>query len=316
MKAVVLVILSVAFQTANAAELDRRTADRIWLEHRPPTNNRTGFLPQRIRVVDCDVESIDDAVIVYHRDGVVQKASSAQVIWIEPSFDDSEIEAALKLYTSGMFKESIQPLLSAIEQGPPVWRAQWLSLHLWNATYASQRFAATLAVVSQIAARPLPDLILGGLPIHWINENLPVAAIDAAMSELSREGSPPAARLVAASWLIGGSSDPQAVATLNQLVTQNERPAIARLAAALLWKKSPPPELVRLSSDWQRRLENYPTTLYSGPAILLAQRLELAAQPGRALELYLSVSVTPPRPHLVNNFAEIRVAELMKIRSQ
>lgn len=288
--------------------------DTVWLEPATVQREQTPFSPRSLVRRQGTIDALDDQTLVFSstgEGGTVQIASS-RVIWAEPGFDDPETLQAVARFRSGQFKESISPLLEAITRGPSVWRAQWLSMHLWQAAYRSERYPAVLELVEQIDARPLPALLIGGLPIHWADGRLPPAAVEAANRALAKPSSSPATRLVAASWLLGQSADTSAVRVVETLAEQRERPLLAAIAETLSWRKATPPNLQEHRDRWKSRLSELPLTLYPGPAVLLAHRLEAVGDREQALELFLSVAITPPRPHEMSSFAITRAVSLLE----
>lgn len=305
-----------AAEPVNAAEpvAAAEPVDTIWLEPATVQRDQRPFLPRSLVRRHGTIESFDDQSLVFSpagEDGSLQVASS-RVIWAEPGFSDQETIAAVARFRAGQFKESISPLLEAITRRPSVWRAQWLSMHLWQAAYRAQRYPAVLELVEQIDARPSPALLIGGLPIHWADGRLPPAAVEAAHNALAKPSSSPAARLVAASWLLGQSADASAVVVIEAIAEQRERPLLAAIAETLLWRKATPPSLREQRDQWKSRLAELPLTLYPGPAALLAHRLEAIGDREQALELFLSVAVTPPRPHEMSSYANTQAVSLLE----
>jgi len=296
------------------------TGDEIWLEPSAKNDDTVRFSPQRIIYRRGVIESFDDKSIRFldtTDDGAEQskrnllKVPSPRVIWIEPRFEDQATVAAIASFRSGDPKDAIAPLLEAINRRPPVWLAQWLSMHLWQAAFQAQKYPATLALVNQIDSRPMPTVVAGGLPIHWTSEWLPPEALEAARKVLNAEESLEATKLVAASWIVGNQGDAQAVAVLDAISQQNTRPALAQLAKSLLWRKATPPSIRENRRQWQASLSMLPLTLVSGPSLLLADRLQASGDNETSLELLLSAGVTPPRPHYITRTAKQRAVELL-----
>lgn len=294
--------------------------DDVWIE--PASANEKGirFSPRNVIHRKVRVASFDDKTMTFldsnqtaaddSESGSLQVAS-ARVIWVEPGFDDADTIAAIQTFRGGNFKESIAPLLDAINRRPTVWRAQWLSMHLWQAAYQAQRYPASLELINQIDARPLPAMLVGGLPIHWTSERMPPEAIAAANQVVASEASLEATKLVAASWLLGQPGDSQAYAVLEAMARQNARPSLAQLASVLLWRKAPPPTFRENRQQWQATLRTLPMTMNPGPTLLLADRLQASGDKETSLELFLSVAVTPSRPHSIVNVAKVRAAEIL-----
>jgi hypothetical protein len=296
----------------------QKVYDQVWIEPQATTSNEQVFTPRSLIRKDGEVVSIDDKTIVFtpkNETEPVQIASS-RVVWIEPGFEDAASITAVETFRSGKTNPSISLLLDVVAAGPAVWRAQWLSMHLWQAAFQEQKYPAALELVNQIDARPLPPMILGGLPIQWSGERLPVAAIDAARNILATvnaaDKQPKAVRLVAASWLLNEPNENVAEETLRTFSLQKERPALAQLATVLLWRKALPPEVIANRDAWDERLTKMPLTLIPGPRFLAGERYEAAGQSDHALEMYLSLALTSPRPHAVTHLAKPRAAELLK----
>jgi hypothetical protein len=295
----------------------QKSEDQVWIEPVAVVGGEQVFTPRSLARMTGEVLSIDDKTLVFtpaNETESVQIASS-RVVWIEPKFEDEATVKAVVAFRSGDKNASISPLLNAVTAGPAVWRAQWLSMHLWQAAFHESKYPAALELVKQIDARPLPPMILGGLPIQWSSERLPVSALDAANNLLAavsteRNGSL-ATRLVAASWLLNESNNRMATETLRAITLQSERPALAQLATALLWKQTSPPDVIANQSDWNQRLAKMSLTLTPGPTFLAAERLEAAGRPEDALTKYLSVAIASPRPHATSASAKSRAISLL-----
>ncbi len=303
--------------TAVAAVAD--PTDRVWIE--PPSMKDAGeaFSPRAIIQRTGVVQNFDESGMGFVVDGetTTVQVAATRVIWVEPGFSAPETIAALKQFHAKEYTASISPLLESVSRDSRVWRAQWLSMHLWQAAFQAQRYPAALELVNQIDARPLPPMILGGLPIHWLGGRLPPAAITAAEKILANNDSLAATKLVAASWLLGQTkdgqtNDGQATAVLQSLSEQKERAALAQIAAILLWRKTPPPEVRVNSRRWRDQLSKMPLTLSLGPTAMVADRLEAAGAADESLELFLSVGMTPSRPDAVVNIAKSRSQMLLE----
>ncbi len=304
------IIAMLVFPAVQAAE----PLDTVWIEPLTAKSGGKPFSPRSIIRRQGTIQSFDEQTLVLIRSGetTAVQVASARVIWAEPGFEDAEIVAAIELFRASESKAAITPLLNAITRGPSVWRAQWLSMQLWQAAYQAERFPAVLELVNQIDARPIPAMTIGGLPVHWTSDRLPPAAVDAARKSLAQSNQLDATRLVAASWLLGHANDQAANAALESLATQSQRPLIAQLATVLLWKKAPPPTVLERHELWSDQVTKLPITLYPGPAVLLADRLEAAGSKELALELFLSIAISSPRPHQTQAVAKTRAAETLQ----
>jgi len=288
--------------------------DQVWLEPAPLQRGETAFTPRRLIRMTGAVKVLDDRLFEFESSGSSDavRMDASRVVWVEPDFTEPNAKAAMEAYRSGKYRESIPLFLEAVSARPPVWRAQWLSMHLWQAAYESGRYPATLELVKQIDARPLSPMILGGLPIHWLTTRMPDEAVNAARATIASSDSLDATNLSAASWLLGQADREQAVKLLLAISEQNERPALAQLATALLWQRATPPEVLSESGRWMARLETFPLTLTPGPMLLVGKRLEAAGSEDDALQWYLKVALTPARPLRVSEVSKQAAAELLR----
>lgn len=309
----VIVVCCVNF-VASRPTCAQESFDQVWLEPAPLQRGETAFTPRKLIRMTGAVKVLDDRLLEFEPSGSSDavRVDASRVVWAEPDLTDPNAKSAMEAYRSEKYRESIPLFLEAISARPPVWRAQWLSMHLWQAAYESGRYPATLELVKQIDARPLAPMILGGLPVHWLTTRMPDEAVSAARATLASSAALDATNLTAASWLLGQPDREQAVAILLAISEQNERPALAKLATALLWQRATPPEVLTESSRWKERLKTFPITLVPGPTLLIGQRLEAAGSQDDALECYLKVTLTPSRPHRVSEVAKQAAADLLR----
>ncbi len=288
-------LLSVLASLASAACAPCQ--DRIWLEPQRPTESQSRWYPRSIetrsgKIIRFDASQLQ---IVVDGDEVATLIAATRVLWVEPG-DRSPAElAALQLFADGQYAQSVRPLLDVLAQRPPVWRQQWLSMTAAYAAWRSSRGAIAIELVSQLDKRPLAPLTIGWLPIAWRGGAPQPEAIDAAQKRLTDPS--PAVRLVAASWLLSSQHRSPATAVLQQLAVNDERPLIAVLAEAVLWRVATPPQVVESIGDWQQKLDSLPMVLQVGPTITLIEKLRSAGRTEAATHLELSLKLTPPFPH-------------------
>ena len=79
---------------------------------------------------------------------------------------------------------------------------------------------------------------------------------------------------------------------LDKLQT-NQRPEIAQLAEAVLWRAATPPDVKRSASKWLARLDALPMVLQTGPTATLIDKLRGAGQADAANHLQWSLELTP-----------------------
>ncbi len=274
-----------------------RGEDRVWLEPIRPTASQSDWYARSIETRSGTILSLDSQQLrwVVAGDESESLVASHRVLWIEPGRSPDTERAALKLFAGGKFAESVRPLLDSVGERPPVWRQQWLSMLASYASWRGSRSAIALELVSQLDNRPLAPMAIAWLPIAWRSGAQSVDAIDAGRARLA--DSSPATRLVAASWLLSSADRAGATATLEQLAVNKERPLIARLAAALLWRVAAPPQVTESMGQWQQTIESLPMALQVGPTITLIEKLRAAGQVEAARRHQLSLKLTPPFPH-------------------
>jgi hypothetical protein len=271
-------------------------ADRVWLEPPRPTSSQSRWYPRAIESRSGTVVALDarqlrlrpaasetETLIAAHR-----------VIWAEPE-TASELESeAIQLFVDGKHAESLSRLPSILEQRPPVWRQQWLTMMAAVAAWKSGRSGISLELVSQLDRRPLPPLAIAWLPVAWKNGAQRPDAVTAAKQRLSDPS--PAVQLVAASWLLSSPDRNRTVAVLNHLQS-GQRVEIAQLAEVLLWRAATPPHVIQSATEWQTKLEALPMVLQVGPTKTLIDKLRSAGQTEAADRLQWSLDLTPIHPH-------------------
>ncbi len=285
----------VVAQTAAAAK-----PDRVWLAPSKPTAAQSRWYPQAITVIVGRVVSLDDKQleILVSGDEVPTRVAAHRVTWIRPGAISDKQSSALQRYADKDYGGALRPLLDSLNDRPPVWRQQWLSMLAADAAWRSSRSEIALELVSQLDTRPLAPYVLAWLPIAWKNDRQPASSVLAAEQRLADKSA--AVRLVAASWLLASPSRNQAATVLKQLAADTERPAIAQLAAAVLWRTATPPQVSQHADDWQQQLDELPIVLQTGPMLTLSGRFESAGLEREAKQLKLSLELTPAIPFPVS----------------
>jgi hypothetical protein len=270
--------------------------DRVWLAPSKKTQTQSDWYPQPVTTIVGKVLSLDDQQlsILVAGDEVPSRMAAHRVIWIQPGSRSEKELAGLRLFADGKYGDALRPLIDALSDRPPVWRQQWLSMLAAYAALRSSRGEIAVELVSQLDARPLAPFVVAWLPVAWENRRQPAASIDVARARLNDES--PAVRLVAASWLISSPRRKEAAIVLKQLSVDAARPTIAKLAESLLWRIATPPEVMENSHEWQRKLDDLPLVLQTGPMITLAEKFESAGLDRDAAQLRLALKMTRAIP--------------------
>ncbi len=284
------------------AQSDSKELDRIWLEPTPPTQNESDWFPKSIKVKLGTIVDLNDKHLRVFMAGDEAESliPSHRVLWFQVGSRSENEKAATEQFTQGKYADSLRPLLDVLSERPPIWRQQWLSMLAAQAALRSGRGAVALELVAQLDRRPLPPITVGMLPIAWRSgarrsDRISVSDLDAARERLT-SGSP-AVQLVAASWLLPSADRAKATAILEKLANQNERPLIAKLAVANLWRATAPPDVMDQMSQWQTSLAELPMVLRVGPTVAMIEKLKASGHGEAAKPWELSLKLTPPMPH-------------------
>lgn len=288
-----LVVLA-AMSTAKAVH--GQTADRVWLEPIRPTSMQSDWYPRAIEILSGEVLEFDanQLRLLVTGDEAATAVAASRVLWIEPG-NVSELEVeAIKLFVARDYATSLAKLPSLLQQRPPVWRQQWITMLAACAAWKSGRSKIALELVSQLDRRPLPPIALAWLPVAWQNGAQSADAVTEAHSRLADSSA--AVQLVAASWLLSSPNRNQASAVLKKLQSQ-DRADIARLAEILLWRTATPPQVVQTAPSLQSKVDALPMVLQIGPTKTMINKLRSAGEFDAADRLQWSLDLTPIHPH-------------------
>lgn len=272
--------------------------DRIWLAPSRPAKSDSTWNAQPIKQIGGKITQLDNKQlrVIVAGDEAETLAAAHRVIWIESAGVSNTEATALKLFAEGEYAKSLRPLLDAIGEKPPVWRQQWLSIMASVAAWRGSQGRISLELVAQLDARPLAPLIVAWLPVDWDGSTKPVGSIAAAKERLTDKSA--AVRLVAASWLVSSPHRDQAVAMLDQLALDNQRPVVARLAEIVRWRTATPPQIQQQVDAWQSKVDALPIVLQTGPMRTLAERFTTAGLKRQADKLRLTLELTGVAPVL------------------
>ena len=285
-----------AAQARSEPAVDAPPTDRVWIA--PPAASDSGWYPEAIEIRRGRVTAFDDQQLTLVPAGDDESVSVAaeRVLWIEPSRRSQQERAALRDFRERHYGAALRPLIESLESRPAVWRQQWLLMAAAQAAWRASRPSVALELVRQLDQRPLPPLVLAWLPVAWRSERLSPADQQTAAASLA--DSSPAVRLVAASWLLASADRERAKQVLGQLAVAEDRPRIAQLAEAVLWRAALPDEALAAAEPWQRQLEALPLVLQVGPTVTLIEKLRAAGADGGIVEHWQwSLELTPPHPH-------------------
>lgn len=309
-----LFILGATIATAAADSPDRirYTPERLDRSDRP-SHRTDAWIPQPLITVIGAIESFDRQSLQILPDDAEEplRLPSDRLLLVEPGWEDADAIAGLDAYRQAAYKEAIPRLLEAIKRRPTAWRQQWLSVRMAVAAYEANRYPAVLELIAQLDRSRLPAVMVGQLPIEWHHTSPNPQRTAAAKSTLA--ASEPLVRLTAASMLLGGTDSATAEATLRRLSQEGTQPLKARLADALLWRQTPPPETKNEFPRWKQKIKRLPIAVRWGPMMVVAERLQAAGEQEQALEWWLAAGLLAPQAeHPAAVRARRRAAELLE----
>lgn len=288
----ICVVLAIIAAAAPLRGDDAPATDRVWVEPQRPTSTESDWYPRAIQTLSGKVIDLDARQLrfVVSGDEAATIIAADRVIWVEPAEIDALEAEMIQLFVDQRYAESLSKLPNVLQQRPPVWRQQWLTMLAATAAWKSGRSEIALELTAQLDRRPLPALALAWLPIAWTGGRPSADAVTAAKNRLSDPS--PAVQLAAASWLLSSPDRAQAIAVLNGL-KGSQRTRIAALAEALLWRTAAPPQVIESARDWQEQLDALPMALQTGPTRTLIDKLRTAGQADAAERLQWSLELTP-----------------------
>lgn len=273
--------------------------DRVWHEPPPRPSGASTWLPQPIHETAGTIAQMAGDTLRMESPSEDKPVYIAvdRIVWIEPAWSSPEAREGMQAFEERRYAESIPQLLKAVQLGPPPWQQQWLSAHLAMAATEANRHPAALELVGQLDRSGMPLPMLALLPIRWTSRPVEPAAVASARERI--DAAEPAVRLVAASWLLSNTATrTRAERTLEALATDAANPWIARLAEAVLWRRTPVPRIESDAPGWLEKIDRLPIALQGGPLLCAADRLEAAGHGEQARELYLAAALLHrhPRP--------------------
>ncbi len=274
-----------------------QSLDRVWLEPASPTSTQSDWYPRAIEIVEGRIVDMDDKQLrmVIQSDDDEMMLASMRVIWIELG-DVTVLQAeAIEHFDENRYSECLKSLPAVLQERPPVWRQQWLTMMAANAARKSSRGKISLELVSQLDRRELPLMVLSWLPIAWDNRQSSTDEIASATDRIDDPSS--ATRLVAASWLLSSKERSQATEILKTLAADSSRPTIASLAQCVLWRTATPPQVKQSYQQWQDRVEALPMVLQTGPMVTIAEKLRSTGLSDASQAMAWSLELTPIHPH-------------------
>jgi hypothetical protein len=281
-----------------------KSVDRVWHQPPPRTSAESNWLPQALLSDSGQVVEIDGNTLRLELpNSQTRNIETSRIVWLEPAWKSDSAAAGMEAFAAGQYPEAIPNLLSAIQAAPPVWHQQWLGGHLAMSAVAAERYTAALEVVAQISASRPPVPMYALLPIHWTSRPMSGSAVAAARQVLTSPHSE--VRLVAASWLLSEPNERElAERTLEALSKDRSQPQLAALATVVRWRRTPVPQIEKLSEEWLRNIDRLPIALQGGPLICVADRLQAAGAAEKARDLWLTVLVLHRLPKPLNDVAQ------------
>lgn len=267
-------------------------ADTIWLAPNDSTTQVQNWYVKSVEKLRGEVKQFDDKAIIIIEESSSREVRhvSSRVLWIEWD-DQSDLDKQLcSAFANGRDQEVLAGLSEVLNQRPPVWRQQWLTMLGTVSAWRTHRGRISLELVSQLDKRPLPLMTVAWLPISWTNRVETDVVVRDAVDRIDDPSE--LVRLAASSWLLTSAHRKLAIETLERLM-QSERKEVALLAETLSWRIKSPIEAKQSVKQWKEFVANLPLVLQTGPIILLRDKLESAGDESTAKLLEWSLDVSP-----------------------
>ena len=267
-------------------------ADTIWLAPNDSTTQVQNWYVKSVEKLRGEVKQFDDKAIIIIEESSSREVRhvSSRVLWIEWD-DQSDLDKQLcSAFANGRDQEVLAGLSEVLNQRPPVWRQQWLTMLGTVSAWRTHRGRISLELVSQLDKRPLPLMTVAWLPISWTNRVETDVVVRDAVDRIDDPSD--LVRLAASSWLLTSAHRKLAIETLERLM-QSERKEVALLAETLSWRIKSPIEAKQSVKQWKEFVANLPLVLQTGPIILLRDKLESAGDESTAKLLEWSLDVSP-----------------------
>ena len=267
-------------------------ASTIWLAPSPSETRGSNWYPTAIQKQQGQVVQFDrDAIVITDpKTSRSRRLASSRVLWIEADDQTDREKNIRSFFEEGRDTDVLSGLSDVLNERPPVWRQQWLTMVAAVSAWRTKRGKVALELISQLDQRPLPLMILAWLPIAWTNQITAEPLVADALARLSDPS--PIVQLIASSWLLSSVHRNIASEKIKELIT-SERTEVAQLASALLWRVATPEQVKKSAEDWRDEIDRMPLMLQGGPLVLLKSKLQSSGEAKAAEHLQWSIDVAP-----------------------
>ena len=267
-------------------------ASTIWLSPSPSETRGSNWYPAAIQKQQGQVVQFDrDAIVITDpKTSRSRRLASSRVLWIEADDQTDREKNIRSFFEEGRDTDVLSGLSDVLNERPPVWRQQWLTMVAAVSAWRTKRGKVALELISQLDQRPLPLMILAWLPIAWTNQITAEPLVADALARLSDPS--PIVQLIASSWLLSSVHRNIASEKIKELIT-SERTEVAQLASALLWRVATPEQVKKSAEDWRDEIDRMPLMLQGGPLVLLKSKLRSSGEATAAEHLQWSIDVAP-----------------------
>lgn len=273
-------------------------ADTIWLAPNASTTQGQSWYAKSVEKLRGEVKHFDDKAIIFidESSGREVRHVSSRVLWIEWD-GQSDLEKTLRnAFANGKDQEVLAGLSEVLNQRPPVWRQQWLTMLATVSAWRTYRGRISLELISQLDKRPLPLMVVAWLPISWTNRVETDVVVRDAVDRIDDPSE--LVRLAASSWLLTSSHRQLSLETLERLM-QSKRKEVALLAEMLSWRTKSPIEAKQFVKQWKEVVAGLPLVLQTGPISLLRDKMESSGDELTAKHLEWSLDVSPLMDELI-----------------
>lgn len=214
--------------------------------------------------------------------------AAARIIEVQTTWTEPHV-AGKTAREKGELDEAIEAYRDAklLERRP--WAIRQLMAELSGTYLEAGRIESAGDEFLGIVASDPATMHYAVMPIAW-RPAPPSASLERRAAEWAAKGQPPPARVLGASWLLGGPRRLEALAALEELVKSSDG-RVAGLATIQLWRTKLVTAKLAEVVHWQSQLENMPPEIQAAGWYVMGDLYSRLNQPEQAALAYLKAPV-------------------------
>ena len=213
---------------------------------------------------------------------------AARIIEVRTTWTEGHL-AGRAAREKGDLDEAIEAFREAKLQERRPWAVRQIMAELCGTYLEAERIESAGDEFLAIVASDPATMHFAIMPIAW-RPAPPSASLERRAAEWLAKGQPPAARVLGASWLLGGPRRIEATAALDELVKSTDD-RVAALAAIQLWRTKLVTAKPADVNAWQEQLQKMPPEVQAAGWFVLGEHSSRLDQPEQAALAYLKAPV-------------------------